>query len=310
MKSKNKIFVIIAIIGVIIGNLIIFNFFFGNMDIDDTNEGKIFTDSLGRKIKVPEHPEQIVSMAPAITETLYALEIDDRLVGVTDYCNYPEDAKTKTNIGGYSTPNLEIIVSLEPDLVISARNDPEIIGALENYDITIIVILSYTLDEIIDNIKNIGWLVDVEDKATKITDSMKNKINSITDKTTNINKDNKLKCYFEVWETPQVAGGGSFLNDMIDKAGGVNTFGDLEDEWPIVSHESVIANNPDVIFITEHSAPWYSQNVCEREGYNLVKACINNRIYKCFDDIYLRDGPRIIMALENMTLYLYPNLFG
>jgi iron complex transport system substrate-binding protein len=229
--------------------------------------GYLFTDSKDRQVRVPDHPERIISMAPSITETLYELEVDDRLVGVTDYCNYPVNASTKTSIGGFSTPNMEVMVSLNPDLIISGT------------------------------------------KGTVLMNKLTTDMESITNKTSIFHENNSISCYFEIWESPMVAGGSSFLDDMITKAGAINIFSDLQLEWPSVQHEWIIASDPDVIFITEHSAPYYSQDVCSRTGYNVVNACINARVYLGNDDIYLRTGPRIIMALENMTRYLYPFLF-
>ncbi len=105
-----------------------------------------------------------------------------------------------------------------------------------------------------------------------------------------------------------VVGNDSFINDMIKQAGGINLFGNEAGEYPSVSNENIIQGNPDVIFITEHSAAWYSQTLCNRTGYNAINACKNNRVYSLDDNMFLREGPRIVTALENMTRYLYPTL--
>lgn len=302
MERKNKIIIVIVVVCVVAVGFGITPFLLVGAQWRD------FTDSKDRVVTVPTHPIKIISMAPSITETLYALEVDDRVVGVTDYCNYPEEAKNKTSIGGFSTPNLEIIVSLEPDLIIAASYNEEKIDLLESMNLTIVIILAYTLDEIIDNIDVIGDLVDARAKAAEVTGALRTKMNSITAKTGTLSESEKIECYFEIWETPMVAGGGSFLDDMIEKAGGKNIFTNETLEWPVVSNEVVINSNPGVIFITAHSAPWYSMAVCDRTGYNVIDACKNNQIYICEDDIFLRTGPRIVDALENMTRYLYPTL--
>lgn len=268
----------------------------------------LFTDSKNRISVIPNNPQRIISMAPSITEILYELEVEDRLVGATDYCNYPAEASQKTSVGGFSTPNLEVIASLNPDLIIAATYEAEKVQQLSSMGVPVIIILAYSLDDIINNIGIIGGLVNATAKATEVTSDLKNRMNAITSKTSTLNESDKIKCYFEVWETPIVAGGGTFINDMIQKAGGVNIFADQTLEWPAVSNEVVISRNPEAIFITEHSAPWYSMSVCERTGYNAIDACKNNRIYVCNDDVYLRPGPRIIDALGEMTQYLHPNL--
>ena len=306
---KNKIVIMTVIIAVIFSNIIIINVIFGDIELDASSEKNIFYDSLGRKVEVPKHPKRIVSMAPTITEILYALEVEDRLYGVTTYCNYPVDAQTKTKIGGFSTPNIEIIVSLESDLVIWAKEDLNVIEALEAYDIAIVVIIADNLDDILKNIKDIGVLVDEEEKGKEVSNSLKAQMNMITDKTDALKPNDKLKSYFEVWETPTVAGGKSFLHDMIEKAGGINIFGDIYEDFPTVSHESVINENPDVIFVTAMGRSWYTVDVADRAGYDVIDAVINNRIYECDDDMFTRPGPRIMDALENMTRYLHPTLF-
>ena len=308
MEKNGKIITAIIIVvliggGTSLGIFMVFNAQPGPLP------GYLFTDSKDRQVRVPYHPERIISMAPSITETLYELEVDDRLVGVTNYCNYPVNASSKTSIGGFSTPNMEIIVSLNPDLIIAAAWNAESVALLENMGLAIVIILAETLDEIINNIGVIGNLTDAETKGVEIMTALTTDMEDITDKTSTINENITVDCYFEIWETPMVAGGSSFIDDMITKAGAINIFGDLSLEWPTVQHEWVIGSDPDAIFITEHSAPWYSQAVCDRTGYNVVNACINARVYLGNDDIYLRPGPRIIMALENMTRYLYPFLF-
>lgn len=308
MKKEGKIIAAIVIVVLIGGGTSLGIFMVLNAQPAPLT-GYLFTDSKDRQVRVPDHPERIISMAPSITETLYELEVDDRLVGVTDYCNYPVNASTKTSIGGFSTPNMEVMVSLNPDLIISAAWNEESVALLENKGFAIVIILAETLEEIIFNIGVIGNLTDAGTKGTVLMNKLTTDMESITNKTSIFHENNSISCYFEIWESPMVAGGSSFLDDMITKAGAINIFSDLQLEWPSVQHEWIIASDPDVIFITEHSAPYYSQDVCSRTGYNVVNACINARVYLGNDDIYLRTGPRIIMALENMTRYLYPFLF-
>ena len=307
MEKKSKIIVAIVIVGLIGGGTSLGIFM--AMNAQPSLTGHLFTDSKGRNVRVPNRPERIISMAPSVTETLYELEVDDRLVGVTNYCNYPVDASSKTSIGGFSTPNMEVIVSLNPDLIIATAWNEESVALLEDRGFTIVIILAETLDEIIFNIGVIGNLTDAETKGAEIMNTLTTDMEAITNKTSVFHENNSVDCYFEIWESPMVAGGTSFIDDMITKAGAINLFSGLPLEWPTVQHEWIIGADPDVIFITEHSLPFYSQDVCSRTGYNVVNACINDRIYLGNDDIYLRPGPRIIMALENMTRYIYPFLF-
>lgn len=269
----------------------------------------LFIDSMNRQVYVPDVPQRIVSMSPSVTESIFALGAEDKLVGVTDYCNYPTEAANITSIGGFSTPNLEIIATLNPDLIIASKWNAESVAQLENQGYAIVLIIANTLDDIIENMGVFGNLINKRTNGVYLMGNMSYNMELITNKTNTLNYSQIVDSYFEVWESPKIVGAKSFINDMINKAGAINIFGNINLEYPIVSHEAIIDGNPDVIFITEHSAPWYSQQVCERAGYNAINACINNRVYQVFDDIYLRPGPRIVDALENMTRYLYPMLF-
>lgn len=308
MQKNTTIFIVLIIViggsafglGMVTVNLM-------NPDTAQPNT-HLFVDSMNREVYVPNDPQRIVSMAPSITETIFALEAEAKLVGVTDYCNYPVEATNITSIGGFSTPNLEVIASLNPDLIIAASWNAESVAQLESKGLCIVIILANTLDEIIENMGKIGNLVNVRQNGIDLMEDMSFDMEAITNKTATLNYTQIVDCYFEIWETPMVVGEQSYIHDMITKAGAINIFGNLNLEYPTVSDEAVISGDPDVIFITEHSAPWYSQLVCDRAGYNVVNACTHNRIYQCFDDIYLRPGPRIIEALDNMTRYLYPTL--
>ncbi|MHA1718061.1 MAG: ABC transporter substrate-binding protein [Promethearchaeota archaeon] len=311
MKNNKTIFTVIILIG-----LVSLTGFFGyRAFILNPNEGKeemrYFIDSRGRNLTVPQHPMRIISMTPSITEILFSLGVQDRLVGVTDYCNYPEEAKNITSIGGFSTPDLETIISLNPDLLIANSWNAESIVILQDAGFVVAVMEdSNTLDGVIDGILNIGDLVDADLNATNLAGNMYEKMWEVTNQTATINETSKVSLYFEIWESPMVVGNQSYINDMMIKAGGINIFRDLNCQYPVVSNEDIINANPDFIFITEHSSAWYSQELCNRTGYNIINACINNHVYTLDDDLFLRAGPRIIDALINMTNYLYPGLLN
>ncbi|MBN1803190.1 MAG: ABC transporter substrate-binding protein [Candidatus Lokiarchaeota archaeon] len=281
-------------------------------EINIPEESYLFVDSKNREVYVPKSPQKIVSMAPSITETIFALGAENKLVGITDYCNYPIEALNRSNytsIGGFSTPNLEIIADLDPDLIITSTWNPDIIEQIEAQGMAIVVIFADTLEEIIENVGVIANLVNFRQNGIYLTGNLTYNMESITDKTASLNYTQIIDCYFEIYCSPMVAGAKSYVHDMILKAGAINIFGNINQEYSTVSHEQIIDGDPDVIFLTAHYVPYYPEPIYERSGYDSVNACINNRIYQCDDDMYLRPGPRIIDALENMTRYLYPFLF-
>ncbi len=310
-EGRNKITILVILTIIISGStfgmgILIMNIISEEKTISNSH---LFIDTMNRQVYVPDDPQRIISMSPSITEAIYALGVEEKLVGCTDYCNYPVEVAEIASIGGFSTPNLEIIASLNPDLIITASWNAEIVSLLESQGYAIVIILAKTLNEIIENMGIIANLANAHQNGMYLMGNMTFEMEGLTNKTATLNYTQIIDCYFEIWETPMVVGSKSFINDMISKAGAINIFGNLNLEYPTISHEAVISSDPDVIFITEHSAPWYSQNICDRTGYNVVNACINSRVYQCFDDIYLRPGPRITNALDNMTRYLYPTLF-
>ncbi len=307
MKSIRKILIVALIIVGIVGVLAILS----NVNTNQVgfNQPGYFTDSYGRTVKVPDHPERIISLAPSVTETLYAIQVQDRVVGVTDYCNYPKAVVSKTRVGGFSTPNLNVIISLEPDLIIGEYYDANMVKAFENNGLTLIILSPGSLDEIVQSVRLIGGLADARPRANELADSMQYRINVVVNKVSHLTQAEKQTCYFEVWETPTVAGGKSFINDMIKTAGGINLFSNINEKFPTVSNEAVIDGNPDVIFVTAMGRTSYTVDIKDRPGYDAVNAVINNRIYFCNDDVFTRPGPRCVDALEMMAAYLYPGLF-
>ncbi len=236
---------------------------------------------------------------------LFAIGVDDRLVGVTIYCNYPAGALVKTKIGGFTTPNLEIIISLDPDLIICAKNDTAKIETLESLGVPVVVFLESNVDDILGNILKIGNLVDAKQNATNLVSSLTTRMNTVVAETQAIPSQERLKCYYEAAKTPTVAGALTFIDDLIKKAGGINIFGNVQKVWATVSHENVIALNPDVIFWAPMADPTYDGKVdiTNRDGYEGLTAVTNQTIYSGGVQ-YERAGPRIIDALEAMASIL------
>ncbi len=294
-KYQQIMFIVVAIFGL---SVVGWYVYITTMN-PQTQGTELFIDSLGREVYVSAHPTRIVSIAPSITEVLFAMGVDDRLVGVTTYCNYPAEASTKTKIGGFTTPNLEIIISLNPDLIIYSKNDTAKIQTLESAGVPVVVILESSIDDILNNMNKIGNLVDAEQNATLLVNSLTTRMNAVVAETQTIPQEQKLKCYYEAASTPSVAGALSFVDDLIVKAGGINIFGSIQKAWAIVSHENVISANPDVIYWAPMADPTYDgkANITARAGYNILTAVANQTIYMGGDP-YQRAGPRIIDALE------------
>ncbi|MCK5344606.1 MAG: ABC transporter substrate-binding protein, partial [Candidatus Heimdallarchaeota archaeon] len=172
MANKNKI-----ITGLVIISTVVLTGFVGytlyDQYIADHPDSWVYVDSHNRSVAVPLNPQRIISMAPSVTEIIYALGAEDRLVGRTDYCDYPAEVLNITSFGGFSTPSLEVLTALNPDIIIAATWNADSVALLEDANITIVIVDQIdTILHVIDGIKDIGKLIASETNATTVVNSM------------------------------------------------------------------------------------------------------------------------------------------
>jgi len=272
------------------------------------------TDQLGRVVKLEKIPERIISLAPSNTEILFALGLGDKVVGVTDFCNYPPEAQEKPKIGGFSTTNIEEVVALSPDLILATqRHEASIIKALEGKGLTVFALAPQTLDEILESITLIGEITGKEEEASQLVTEMSNRIKAVTDKTDGLSEAERPRVLYITWDDPlTTAGGDTWYEELIVKAGGINIAHDLT-RFPAISLEAVIAANPQVIIAgigmgTGEDSPL--QFALTEERLRNVDARINNRVYGIDLDLSGRAGPRIVDGLEQFAKAIHPELFG
>ncbi|CEG11820.1 exported hypothetical protein [groundwater metagenome] len=244
--------------------------------------------------------ERVISLAPSITEIIYAINGQDNLIGVTMFCNYPEDAKSKTKVGGFVTPSIEKIISLNPDLVFAHDlTDPDDIKLLQNANITAVIInTSSNIEDIYSNIRTIAKYLGKDSEGENLINNMKEKIEKI--------KKIKSELIFSspkishiVWVDPLwVSGSNTFIDDIITTVGGVNVYSDIY-RWQPVSVETLIIRDPDIIIAPSRDMSEYSQILNNPHLKNL-KAVKNNDIYNINEDIISRASPRVIDALESV----------
>ena len=271
------------------------------------------TDQLGRSVKIDKLPQRIISLAPSNTEILYALGLGDRVVAVTSFDNYPPEVKDKPNIGGFSDPNLEKIVSLSPDLVVAAPiHEKQVIPELEAKGIPVLALAPKTLDDVMSAITLVGRVTGTGDKASQVVSGMQKRIKAVTDKTDKLAAGQRLKVLYIVWHDPLMASGlQTFHDELIKKAGGVNMITDATG-YPSISLETVVKDNPDVILAgigmgQGQDAPLkFAQT---EPSLRTVSARVNNRIYGVDSDLSGRAGPRIVDVLEQFARLINPELF-
>ncbi|TSA54077.1 MAG: cobalamin-binding protein [Dehalococcoidia bacterium] len=273
------------------------------------------TDDLGRKVTINRLPQRIISLAPSNTEILFALGLDDRIIGVTDYCDYPDAAKRKTRVAGYSTPDLEKLVSLQPDLVVAESiQEKTVLPALERLGMTVYVTEATTIDTILNDISILGKITGKTAKASRVLDTMNSKINSIVSKTQNLSSAQRLKVLYVNWHDPiWTMGRNTYIDDVIIKAGGINIYAADFEKSRAVSLESVVAKNPQVIFISGMGTTGdvVYKGIKDEVRLYTVDAALNNRIYKISDaNLIERPGPRIVDGLVEVARMIHPEIFG
>jgi iron complex transport system substrate-binding protein len=279
------------------------------------------TDQAGRVVTLDKVPERIISLAPSNTEILFALGLGDKVVGVTQYCNYPPEALDKPKIGGFSATDIDVsieqIVNINPDLILATETHlTEVIPKLEQLlpQTKILVLLTQTesFDDVFNAIEMVGKCTGTENKADQIVSDMQNRINAITSKTDNLAESERPKVLYIVWQDPIfVIGGGTLGNTLIEAAGGTNIFGD-EVGSPMVDLETIIDRNPDVMLgstAVGTGADLPYQLALNEPRLSGVNARLNNQVYGANDDIYGRPGPRLVDALEQLAHILHPELF-
>jgi iron complex transport system substrate-binding protein len=317
---KNKLWRVLSLCLVSISLLSLFSACNAPAEKEVTSQVEI-TDQAGRMVTLEKVPERIISLAPSNTEILFALGLGDKVVGVTQYCNYPPEAQDKPKIGGFSATEIDVsmeqIVAADPDLILATETHlSEIVPKLEQLlpDTKVIVLLTQTesFDVIFEAINLVGKCTDNENKATQLVAEMKSKIKAITDKTDKLQDSEKPRVLYIVWHDPIYAiGGGTLGNSLIEAAGGTNIFKE-QTGAPIVDLETIIDRNPQVILGsaaigTGADLPY--QFALNEERLKVVDARINNQVYGVNDDITGRPGPRIVEALEQLANMLHPELF-
>lgn len=284
-----------------------------SIDSGATNEGGLqITDQLGRTVIFDEIPERIISISPANTEILFALGLGDKVVGVTEYCNYPEEALDKEKVGGFSTPDMEMIISLEPDVIFAAPiQEAEIIPQLENLGLKVIAITPANLDETYDAIELVGIVTGTHETALGLISDMRSSVDSVTALVSTLSDEEKPNVFYIVWHDPlMTAGGDTLAGQLIELAGGRNIFANLS-EYATVSIEPVIEAEPQIIIAGTGMGSGANAPVEWAENEPLLQdteALEEGKVFSINTDLTGRFGPRIVDALYEMLELIHPEL--
>lgn len=276
--------------------------------------GVVITDDLGVTVEIADSPQRIVSLSPANTEILFALGLDERIVGVTEYCTYPEAALSREKVGGYSTINTEKIAVLNPDLIVAADgNSEETIAHLRELGYVVMTVNADTIETTFNDILLIGKAAGVDEEAKALVDSMKADLADIVEKTAGLEQPTILHC---MWTDPlYVSGSGTFQDEMIAAAGGKNAAA-AEGGWVALTMEKFLTMNPDIIVVDSGNGMGVGTDDALRDFFledprmQSLSAVQNERVYVVNADIIDRGGPRIVEGVEALAEIAHPDVFG
>ena len=257
-------------------------------------------DQFAREVVIPKEPKRIVSCSPGATETLFALGLDERIVGVTNWCNYPEKAKDKPKIGDITPLNVEKVVALAPDLVVAHElNGKEAVERLAELGLPVLALRPTGFAEIIDSIRLLGAATNRCDAAEALARRLEETISRVGKKGANLKK-RGLKVFIALgWNPSWTAGPGSYLDEAVRLAGAENIAHELGAPWGQMNVETVLARNPDVILTDGDPERIYADPLWKN-----VAAIQKKQVYRLIGDEFYRPGPRLLKALDELARIL------
>ncbi len=258
-----------------------------------TNFPLTVTDALGRSVTIPTRPQRIVSLAPSVTEILFAIGAGPQMVGRTKFDNYPAEATKLPDIGGFSAKSIsvEAIVNLKPDLVIAGtKSQKEVVEALEKVGIPVYTVAPATVAEIENGIGSIGEITGNREGAAAVVKDMQARIAAITAKTESIPPDQRVRVFYEVFDEPlTTTSDATFIGEMLKLTGAKNIFGELAEQYPKVSVEEVVERDPQVIIGPSSSSnPVSVEKIKARPGWDKLTAVKTGAVYVVDGDMVSR----------------------
>lgn len=266
------------------------------------------TDEAGRTVKVPAKVERVVSLAPNLTEIVYAVGAGDQLVGNTTYCDYPEAARNVAKVGDTLQPSIERILSLRPQLVLvsTASQLEAFTRQLDEHGIVVYVTNPGDLEGVFRSLENVGQLLNHEEQAKQLVQQLRTSAAGVT-KT--VQAKTRLRVFYQLSAEPlYTAGRDSYVTDLIQRAGGVSVTAEVPEAWPRFSQESAVAARPDAIVLPTGGSMG-NANSQVAAGLKNSPAVLNGKVYKINGDLLSRPGPRLVQGLAELARALHPEAF-
>jgi iron complex transport system substrate-binding protein len=268
------------------------------------------TDELGRKIQLPQDVKRVVSLAPNLTEIVFALGRGIRLVGDTDYCDYPPEAEQKPHVGGPVNPNLEVIAALKPDLILASGsiNRPETVQALDRIGLPVFVTYPHSVEGMIASVEHIGAAIGAEKSAGELAQDLRDRLAELQKR---VGGSTPRRVLFVVWTDPLISiGTDTFIADALRLAGGRSAV-ETKGEWPHISLEEIVHLQPDVlVFASAHGSETHREidELRDRPGWKDLIAMQQDHIVVVSDAIN-RPAPRMVDVIERLAHAFHPEAF-
>jgi len=270
---------------------------------------RTFVDDAGRKIFLADPPSRIVSLAPSVTEMLFAVGAGEQVVGVTSFCDYPPEAQAKPKVGG-AFPNLEVVLSLKPTLVVAPRDfiRPDMVAKLDQLKIALFILDAGSLEDVLRHIRTIGRILGRSEKADAVAADLRRRVTEIKARTAGAARP---RVFYVLNSDPlMTAGPGSFIHQLIELAGGANVAAGAPVSYPRLSLEEVVKQDPQVILFPvgdDEGIPDQEQQRWLR--WTTLSAVKQNRFVRIPSVLLDRPGPRVVDGLELLARQLHPDLF-
>ena len=273
-----------------------------------TTEMREVTDEAGKRVRLPAHPQRIVTLAPNLTEIVYAIGAGSRLVGNTTFCDYPPEAKQVAKVGDTLQPNIERIIALRPEVIfVSTASQLETFTKqLDERGIAVFVTDPHDLEGVFRSIKTLGELLGQQEQAEELVGNLRSRAAAVEDA---VRARPVVTVFYQVSPSPLwTAGRRSWITDLIRRAGGKSVTAEVEGEWMRYSDEAAMASRPEaIIMATSDSMNGEKMEVAA--ALQKSPATLNKRVYGINGDFLSRPGPRLVDGLEQMARVLHPEAF-
>ncbi len=261
-------------------------------------------------------PQRIISMAPSITESLFALGAGDRVVGRTDFCKWPKEACTLPNVGGMLNPSMETWLTLKPDLIIFLRSSDRLESKAKSLGLNTLTVDMNRIDTIFKSWQLIGNTLGIQDSATNLEKSIRKEIEEIKSKMSGLKPIETLLLLGDSSDPGRdlfAVGQSTFLGELIELAGGFNILENPDANYPRISKEFILARSPEVIIEAGPKANLtgdeYKRRMKEWKPFASIRAVQNKRIYFIGEDYAVIPGPRLHLILKQFARALHPEVF-